>query len=352
MSRSKEFYIDLANLEREFIAWLQRLMEAEGYTTIREHQHPGPGFARFRPDLVMLDQNQTRTIVELKLYRSDRTSPNLILNAARKLSEQREEAEAPSALLVVTSQLSGKLRARLIDMGVTTWDLQDLTTRSARSQELSEWLTDLLQMAQVGSPTTPISIARFSESTDSADLPPESEGEAIAVKLEASKAGRSNKAATEFEKLCVQALKLLFGKDFAGWKEQRQIEGGYQRMDVIARLVPVSPFWMTLASDFRTRYVVFEFKNYSSRVKQNEIFTTERYLYTAALRSVAVIVARKGCDENARRTMRGALREQGKLILCLSMEDICSLLRGWDAGEDPNNLLIERLDEMLMSIAR
>jgi hypothetical protein len=97
---------------------------------------------------------------------------------------------------------------------------------------------------------------------------------------------------------------------------------------------------------------VFEFKNYRERITQNEIYTTEKYLYAAALRSVAIIIARGGDGESAKRTMRGALREQGKLMLCLSLAELCTLLRGRDAGDDPTGLLIEKIDAMLIGIAR
>lgn len=65
-----------------------------------------------------------------------------------------------------------------------------------------------------------------------------------------------------------------------------------------------------------------------------------------------MIIARKGIDKNALKTIQGALREHGKLILCITMQELCMLLRGLDAGDDPNNLMIEKLDELLMTIAR
>ncbi|WP_443970413.1 hypothetical protein [Sphingobium sp. CR28] len=124
-------------------------------------------------------------------------------------------------------------------------------------------------------------------------------------------------------------------------------------MDIIARLVPTeNPFWSSLASDFRTRYVIFEFKNYSDPISQDQIYTTEKYLFTAALRSVAIIVARNGASESARKARRGSLREQGKLILCIGMDQLCEMLRKRDGGGDPTDHLYEQLDELLMTIAR
>jgi hypothetical protein len=145
----------------------------------------------------------------------------------------------------------------------------------------------------------------------------------------------------------------LFGVNLVGWKSQSTIENGFQRVDLIARLQPdQSAFWSTLAEDFRTRYIVFEFKNYTKPITQHEIYTTERYLFTAALRSVAVVIARNGIGSSAIQAIHGSLREQGKLILCLTGEEFSGLLRGFDTGDSPEDLLIQKRDEILMSIGR
>ncbi|GIQ76211.1 hypothetical protein BraRD5C2_46550 [Bradyrhizobium sp. RD5-C2] len=103
---------------------------------------------------------------------------------------------------------------------------------------------------------------------------------------------------------------------------------------------------------FQSQYVVFECKNYSSFIRQAEIYSTEKYLYQRALRGFAVIISPKGPHKSALMAARGALREHGKLILSLSVEDICQLLQLKDAEQDYNGLLFDKIDEMLMKIER
>jgi hypothetical protein len=98
--------------------------------------------------------------------------------------------------------------------------------------------------------------------------------------------------------------------------------------------------------------VVFEFKNHTRFITQGEIYSTEKYLFVPAMRSVALIISRKGADKNAKAVMRGALRETGKLMLSLSLDDIYKMLEMKDKGDDPNTLLFELLDEMLMKLER
>ncbi|HEX5317368.1 MAG TPA: hypothetical protein VFX22_12030, partial [Candidatus Kapabacteria bacterium] len=237
---------------------------------------------------------------------------------------------------------------------IAIWDQNDLLDKAKVDGDLLLRLSELIRETQLEVRSDGDLVSRFLEelSKDGGSSPPPQLGSALALKLESSSAGRSRKAAQQFEQLCEEALSLLFDRDLSGWKRQALIERGFHRMDLIARLVPRNAFWVMLVTDFRCRYVTFEFKNYNGAVTQSEIFTTEKYLFIAALRSVAIIIARNGANQNAERAMNGALREQGKLILCLSLSEICGMLRGFDVGEDPCNVLSQKLDEMLISIGR
>jgi len=48
----------------------------------------------------------------------------------------------------------------------------------------------------------------------------------------------------------------------------------------------------------------------------------------------------------------GALREHGKLIVNLSIRDVCMMIRMKDESDDPNALLYDILDGMLMRLER
>jgi hypothetical protein len=353
MSRSGDFYIHIANLEVDFLHFLRDLLRAEGFSAEDTIIHPGPGFGRYTPDLTVGNPNgRGKTVVEFKLYRTQKAPTPLLLQAAERVRTYQKEAGASRGLLVVTAVITQAQRMRVEGDGLECWDIGDLKTKAGKSRDLGVALANLLKVAQVGTERTKLSPAEYYELSDAGEDKAAADGEVLAKALEACPSGRAKKASFQFEKLCVQALKLLFAPDFAGWKEQNTIERGYQRLDVIARLTPSNPFWEALAHDFRARYIVFEFKNYTAAISQTEIFTTERYLYPTALRPVAIIIARKGADKNALKTIQGALREHGKLILCITLKELCALLRGWDAGDDPNNLMVAKLDELLMTIAR
>ena len=353
MGRMKERFFEIANLELEYLDFLERLFVELNWRVLSRRIDNVA--APYQPDLLVNSSDgQGPIAVELKLHRRDRIQPTLLRNAFEFLDRLTERQIARRGILVITQPIKHNYLAG-IDSGIhEIWDLEVLKAKARGFPELASDLVELVRTAQFGTlNSTSDSPAMVLIADESPQMPELGAGAALAAELEASRAGRQKKAAQQFEALCQQALELLYGRDFAGWIKQAPIERGYQRLDLIARLVPIQgSFWSTVASDFRARYIVFEFKNYTGKITQDEIHTTEKYLFTTALRPVAIIVARKGASDSARRAMRGALREQGKLILCISLEELCGLLRGWDSGDDPTGLLVERLDEMLITIAR
>jgi hypothetical protein len=347
MSRMKDLDIDRMNLEARFIDFLADLFTEKNYVIVGREQ-PGADLA--------LDSDHTRILVELKIHRSPQIARRSIRNALLQLSRFMRDAGADEGILIVTQPLE---RDRIdLPVGITLWDLSELLRQARGHPQLSAELAELLREMQVGAESlgepvdqTPFEAGAAELEGQAAAEPDPAAGAAIIERLGRLEPGRAD--AAEFEMACQAALELMFGREFAGWRPQNEVDRGFHRMDVIGRLVPTeNPFWSTLAADFRTRYVIFEFKNYSDQISQDQIYSTEKYLFTAALRSVAIIVARNGASESARNAIRGSLREQGKLILCISMEQLCEMLLKRDGGGDPTDLLYDELDELLMTIAR
>ena len=126
------------------------------------------------------------------------------------------------------------------------------------------------------------------------------------------------------------------------------------RFDLLCRIKDGNQktFWSILERYFNSKYVIFEFKNYNEKITQKEIYTTERYLYAKALRSVAIIVSANGYEENAYWAAKGSLRENGKLILLLTTEDLIAMNKIKNEQEDPANYLLERLDNLLLDLEK
>ena len=161
-------------------------------------------------------------------------------------------------------------------------------------------------------------------------------------------------SAKEYEKICTYIVKFLFSDHIEFYSAQKKSNAGLYCFDCCGKIKygTTSEFFNTVKQFFSTKYIIFEFKNYTEMISQKEIYTTEKYLYEKALRKVAIVISRKGSDENAQKAARGSLRELGKLIIVLADEDLNRLIDMKNNNEDPSDYLEALLDNMLMDLEK
>jgi len=334
-------------LEAQFIEFCSALLVKEGYQLVGA---PSPVTTRDRsPDLTAKDSKGAITYVEIKFYRSNKGVARLAENGLRQLERTIKSQGAGKGILILSTPMVGHVVAD-VDASIDVWDLGTLFKKCRPDQTLIRRLAALVRSARADSGAASVAPDIVGPELQEPSAGDVAQGRRIADRIERCAAGREG--AGEFEMACQSAIELLFAPEFGAWTKQHPVERGFHRLDLIGRIAPKHEFWISLARDFRTRYVVFEFKNYTGPITQDQIYTTERYLYPTALRSVAVVVARNGIAESAHSAIKGALRESGKLILYISGSELTEMLLGFDAGDDPHNLLIDRLDAILTDIGR
>lgn len=84
--------------------------------------------------------------------------------------------------------------------------------------------------------------------------------------------------------------------------------------------------WDIFQLDFNTRIVIFEFKNYSKKIDRNEVLLTSKYLSRSAKRNVAIMITRSGYKKAAQEESISILREHGKLILLINIDDLVNAI--------------------------
>jgi hypothetical protein len=339
------------DVSREFERVCSRILSAHGYedeTDTKNYRNPNAA------DLVAVHRQTGRMIVaEIKLYLSSQVPTDRFYRAVDRLLSHRIEFPQANLLLILSVPLREALKAVAKEKDIDdVWDLQVLEDKASISPDLTRELNSILAQAGVGDRGTlgPSSFLLEQDAVAPEEPLQPNAGAEICKSLRQIPTGQPGWQ--EFERQCRGALVFLFGNHFGAWSEQSETEDGLQRRDFLASLRPKNDFWTSLAHDFRCRYVVFEFKNYAKQISQGQIYSTEKYLYTTALRSVAVIIARNGADTGALRAAGGALRESGKLILILSLDDLCEMLSARDNADDPELVLYAHLDKLLTGLGR
>lgn len=292
--------------------------------------------------------------IEVKSYSSAAVPEMRLFDACKRL---RRDDKAGSWVLAVANQVSPSLKSRILEeYGVYVWDVANLLWLFERHEEIKNEFVALLDYTVEGVKPEPPYPNPFSEDTPESPEAKEQEPEP-SWKERLDQIVPGQKQAADYETLCVEFLKSVLNAYLTLWKTQEKSNDGLYRFDLCCKIKmgadKNAEFFDTIQRYFNTKYIVFEFKNYSDSITQKEIYTTEKYLYEKALRKVAVIISRNGADKHAQQAARGCLRETGKLILCLSDSDLLRMNALGECGEgDPVDVFGEKLDALLIDLEK
>ncbi|WP_445405835.1 restriction endonuclease [Acinetobacter pittii] len=293
---------------------------------------------KYSADIIFGELNNL-SVVEIKAYRPlSKPSMSVIEEALKQLEKVLEPSNKfQNGILVISTYLDQE-RYNKSHPNIEIWDLDKILSLAKDFPDIHNKIIDLFEL----DPSYKIAIETANDLM---------EAKKIIDEISLIPEGRNN--ASKFEDWCIEALKYLFFEYLTGWQEQSSTMDGLHRRDLVCRVKDSkTEVWQFISHTLRSRYIVFEFKNYTDEITQREIITTERYLYPMALRNCAFIISRKGVSSSAQNVIDGAMREHGKLIISLSEQDLINLLEGKDKGEDPNVYLFDKIDRFLMGLNR
>ena len=318
-------------------------------------------------DLVVSKSNQ-KIWVECKTYKSQVVSPsaaNSLLNEIVMRKMKQNIPQQDIVLLVVLSKIPTFQKDEIYKRyGIVVWDIENLVFYSKNNQALLKQLTQITYFPIdyiEGQPSLEAKEAQMFLVSKEDQYIQEAEKEAdetsvLIQKLIDCKPGK--KSAGEYEEICEQILRTLFEANyFNKLRNQYKTKDEHFRMDLIGSLKinqdndkSIHPLWQMLVEHYNSHFVVFEFKNYSKEIDQNLIYITEKYLFDAALRNVAIIVSRKGFSKSAKFAAEGCLKEHGKLILNITDNDLTEMLKL--KSDRAADYLLDKLEEFLMGISK
>ena len=317
-----------------------------------------------------------KVIVEVKFYFSKQVTNSALLNAATSLLVKTHQAGFNGiGLLFVSAMVDSNVKLHLLsEYGIILWDRSNLCSILWKLRKDMTPFIDMFLAVQSGEDTShpfdgafhdlPTDLESYAlpnqlkgdgsvqstEEAQAADAALRHRAEGLIDRLRSIVPGKSQ--ATEFEDCCTDILKFVFKEQLRSWHRQERSDDELSRYDLVCGIQPKEDFWITLVNSFHTRYVLFEFKNYSEPITAMQIYTTERYLYPAALRRVAIVIAANGADEHAHRAAAGALRENGKLILLLDTNDLIELINLTVDGNSASDYLSSKLEKFLITLSR
>lgn len=355
-------YINPNYIGFKFECFVEKLLKELKFVNIEKEVALKTNRRVMRADFIV-DNNERKIIIEAKSYRSEFIQNTIIRQALEQVEYYKEiwekvNVEEAQAVLIISCQVPDEIKETYYkERGIIIIDIANLLYLSQENDELMKALIEAIHYNIFDITPEPLVNPEIFKI-----LPKENLSEAVETeiskatdfiqKLEKLEYGKENESDKKYERLCVDIIKFLFETEFTTMKEQSSTEDRMFRMDLICGLRETSEFWKILIHHYNTRFVVFEFKNYEDMIDQNLIYVTEKYLYNAVLRNVAIIISRKGFSHNAHKAATGILTESGKLIIELKDNDIITMLRMKADGQDASDYLLNVLEQYLISISK
>jgi hypothetical protein len=343
---------------REFEILCANIFEAKGITVERNVIIKDTKL-RYEVDLILTNNNGKKVMVETKYYRTRKPNKAMLEIPIERIKRVGKDINIDDQMLIIGMPIDNKLKAELSDAyNIKIVDSNNLLFLINDNAELlskfNDLMSDIPSEVQDKEKVEEIDLKYLFEedkktiSTEKLSI--ENASERFWNEIEKITCGKES--FTEYENKCAEILKYLFDENLNGWNKQLRTDDELNRYDLVCRVKRGNEFWELLIDEFHSRYIVFEFKNYCNRVKQTQVYTTEKYLFQKALRNVCFMVSRNGLDDNAVTATKGILRESGKLIIDLKDVDLYKMLKLKESGDEPSDYLFEIVDETLLKLSK
>lgn len=325
-----------------------------GYNSL----HKAKNKEMFEVDFFAKNQDKD-FIVEVKFYRSERENIPLLTRATSMLLRKSQFLNKPDKLLIVSCIVSPTIKEWIKEIyEVTIYDRYDLLRLAITNAKLASQLNDFFEPSKDDSnidhiPKTnldknELDLEKILRNNDQYSLQLKTESDELKDELRKIPYGEG----TPYENVCTKILKFIFESQLSGWHSQLTTFDSLCRYDLVCRVKSDTDMWSFVINEMKSRYVVFEFKNYSDSITQQQILTTEKYLSPKSFRSVAFIISRKEVSKSAETMCQGAMREHGKLIINLCDKDLVAMMEQKVDSLEPSDYLFNLVDKFLLGLTR
>lgn len=310
---------------------------------------------------LIVEKDNKQAVIEIKFYKTTKANYSLLKKAISQVKKYGEYYKITNHILIIATTIDEDLKNKLeSEYKIIILDSKNLLYLLKDDDELLVEYKNLLSDTSINiyNPNDYIQTdlnntlinSEYNEDLTSTFQLKFKQDNMLCSELSNIPSGKTS--FRDYEKKCTEILKYLFPTILTGWNEQLRTDDGLNRYDLVCRAKKGNEFWDLLINEFNSRYIIFEFKNYTDEIKQTQIYTTEKYLFQTALRNVAFIISKKGASTNAIQATKGILRENGKLIINLTDEDLCEMVKMKNEGSEPSDYLFDFLDIFLLELGK
>lgn len=180
-------------------------------------------------------------------------------------------------------------------------------------------------------------------------FPVETEFEEIKVsenplvsKLRSIPSGKSNWH--DYQKVCQEVLDYCLIPPLLEPYGELTNQAGIHRRDLIYPIPSgVMGFWGYIQGAYSATAVIVDAKNYGDALPPNEVVIVAKYLSPSKLGNFGIIISRKGPSASAKKEQITSWVHEGKMIICLSDNDIEEIVCIKEENGEPEEILDKKI---------
>lgn len=327
------FRLDQAILnEREFITALVDLLNnSPKYKNIETNKQLGNQIkieVDIYAELTESREDKKEIIVECKSLRA--ISEFYIDKVIDELETISSTHPSAKIIFATPSRIPGKIKERLVKHNISAWDIDYILNEFSGEIEKSNNPYLNLLIGSIGQRKSDFKIRNLSDRL--------------------KKCSPGKKEWSIYQKLIGEILAEIFCPPLQHPMPENSDYLKTNRRDFILSNYAKDGFWEFLRSNYKADYIVVDAKNYSNKIKKDEVLQIANYLKPHGAGMFGMIFTRKGGDIRGCET---TLREQwilhGKLILVFDDEDVENMLVASSTGTT-TDIIGQKIEKFRLSM--
>lgn len=157
----------------------------------------------------------------------------------------------------------------------------------------------------------------------------------------------------EYEIIGKEIFDYLFSEDFLnyGTEAQSTTSDGVCRRDLIINNTPVdsNSIWSIVQKRYNSMLIVVDFKNYKESLNSTNFYEPTKYL-NRQTGMFGIIFTREDLGESAKKEQLRLLRSEEKVLLCLSDNDLLSMLEEKKTGRSVTRRINDKYFSLIKKI--
>ncbi|MCI9553629.1 MAG: hypothetical protein HFE94_08870 [Acutalibacter sp.] len=153
-----------------------------------------------------------------------------------------------------------------------------------------------------------------------------------------------------YQKLVGDILSVLFCSPLDAVSEQNPDANRANRRDFIIPNYADCGYWPYLRDRYKAEFIVVDAKNSAKKFEKDDILQVAHYLKEKGAGLFALIFSRCGVAESGENHLRDIWQNENKMILILDDSDVEQMLLSKQGGNDPCQLIIEKIQEFRLRV--